>query len=142
MIKTFTKEIIDDFRRVMTAFTDSSVWTDESIRLCMVEGDCATGGSSWGDFVLEDDHCFKKRGMYYYTAHLLCSYFGSDGSADPTKIKPDARLNVASKSVGDESVGYRVTAMENTSDDFLSTTIYGVMFVTLRRRASPLPFCI
>ena len=34
-----------------------------------------------------------------------------------------ARLNVASKSVGDESVGYRVTAMENTSDDFLSTTI-------------------
>lgn len=143
MLKQITDEIECDFRRFLPAFEDTNKWTSSVVRQAMIEADCATGASTWGKFDITDDHNFKKRGMYYYTAHLLSSLYGKDGdNGNIADISPEARLNVVSKSVGDESVGYRMTALESTADDFLSTTLYGVMFVTLRRKASPLPFCV
>jgi len=137
-----TEDVVADFRRVLKAFTDGDLWPTEIITQQLIEADCWTAGLMWGKFKLDDDHNFKKRGMYFLAAHFLVSYYGAEGAKDQTAIKPDARLNVAGKSVGDESTEYRITAMESTADDFLSTTIYGVMFVTLRRRASALPMAV
>ncbi|MGL5727370.1 MAG: DUF4054 domain-containing protein, partial [Plesiomonas sp.] len=50
-------------------------------------------------------------------------------------ILPDARLNVISKSVGDESIGYRMTSLQKAGEDWLCTTIYGTQFYRLQRRA-------
>ncbi|QGH75046.1 hypothetical protein RostovM3_00006 [Vibrio phage Rostov M3] len=50
-------------------------------------------------------------------------------------ISPSARLNIASKSVGDESVNYRVTGIEKTQNDWLTLTNYGVQYMRLRDRA-------
>ena len=142
MIDNITEEIICDFRRMMPAFSDRNKWPSEVIRQCMIEADCQTGGSGWKSFDITKDSNFKKRGMYNYCGHLLSVTYGNTGANDPTAVKSEARLNIASKSVGDESVSYRITAMENTADDFLSTTLYGQMFVTLRRKATVTPFCI
>lgn len=133
-----TDDIICDFRRIYDEFSDANKWPSKVVRRHMIEGDSATGGSVWGDFVLDDDTGYKKRGMYLYTAHLLASYYGDDAS-DPTKVEAAARLNIASKSVGDESVSYRITEMEKTTEDFLSTTIYGVQFRQLRDRLKATP---
>ena len=126
-------EIISDFRRVMKAFSYTTKWPSEVIQLQLVEADSMTGGSMWGSFVLDDDANWKKRGMYYLCAHYLVSYYGVAGAKDPTKVSPEARLNVSSQQVGDESVTYRITEMEPTVTDFISTTIYGVKFLELRK---------
>lgn len=142
MVNVITDDIICDFRRFLKAFSDVNTWPSEVVQLALTEGDCMTGGSTWGSFDITKDTNFKKRGMYYCAAHYLAVEYGSTGAADPTAIKSDARLNIASKSVGDESVSYRVTAMESTADDFFSTTFYGQMFVNLRRRATATPLCV
>ena len=56
-------------------------------------------------------------------------------ATDPDQISPTARLNVSSKSVGDESITYRVGAIQSTEDDYLSLTNYGVQYLRLRKRA-------
>lgn len=142
MSDNITDEIVCDFRRFFPEFSDCNKWPTAIIRQNMIEADCQTGGSGWKSFDITKDSNFKKRGMYYYCGHKLTVTYGNNGANDPTSVKSEARLNIASKSVGDESVTYRITAMENTADDFLSTTLYGQMFVTLRRRATPTPLCI
>lgn len=127
-----TDEIIADFRRFLKAFRDEVKWCDEVIRLQLIEADVMTGGRLWGAFDIDDDANWKKRGMYYLAAHYLVSYYGSSAS-DPTAISSEARLNVSSQQVGDESVTYRITEMEPTVTDFISTTIYGVKFLEIRK---------
>ena len=141
MAVEITQEVISDFRRMLQAFDDCAKWPCEVVTQAMIEADARTGGSGWGRFKIEEDRNFKKRGMYYLCAHFLVSMYGAEGAIDPTAIAPEARLNISSKSVADESVSYRITAMESTADDYLSTTLYGVWFVALRRQATPLPFC-
>ncbi len=133
-----SEDIICDFRRFFPPFSDRNNWPSEIIRQQMIEADCITGGLCWGKFNIDDDHNLKKRGMYFYTAHLLAYFFGNSAN-DPTNVEASARLNIASKSVGDEAVSYRITAMESTIDDAISTTVYGVQFMTLRRRCSAVP---
>ena len=136
-----TQEIIDDFRRFMPAFTDPEKWGDDAIFMQLTEAHAMTGGSGWGTFDIEEDTNLKKRGMYYLTAHYLVSFYGSE-AADPSNIKPEARLNVASKTIGDMSLSYRITEMEPTTTDFISTTIYGVRFLELRGIASCSAICV
>ena len=124
-----SEDIICDFRRFFPPFSDRNNWPSEIIRQQMIEADCITGGRCWGKFNIDDDHNLKKRGTYF---------FGNSAN-DPTNVEASARLNIASKSVGDESVSYRITAMESTIDDAISTTVYGVQFMTLRRRCSAVP---
>ena len=131
-----TEEVIKDFRRFLPAFSDSTKWGADAIMMQLIEADAMTGGSVWGSYDIADDRNFKKRGMYYYAAHCLVSFWGDAGTSDPSKIKPDARLNVSSKQVGDMSVTYRISEMEPTVTDFISTTIYGTKFLELRQLAS------
>lgn len=126
--------VITSFRDTMAAFTDDSKWPDDIIEQALFEADAETGGSGWGSFKNEPRN-FKRRGMFYYAAHWLSSTYVDQTAADASNISPSARLNVASKSVGDESVSYRVGQMQSTEDDFLSLTNYGVQYLRLRKRA-------
>ena len=131
---TITPEIIASFRTAQPAFGDVVKWPDSVVTEALCEGDVETGGKGWGGF---EDICsnFKRRGWYYYAAHWLASTYLTQDATDPSAISPIARLNVSGKSVGDESIQYRITAIQNTGDDWLSTTNYGVQYLRLRRRA-------
>ena len=130
-----TAEVISAFREDMAAFTDDTDWPDDIVEQALCEADAETGGRGWGSFKLECRN-FKKRGMFYYAAHWLATTYIDQTAADPSNVSPSARLNVASKSVGDESVTYRVGAIQSTEDDFLSLTNYGVQYLRLRKRAA------
>ncbi len=129
-----TPEIITSFRTAQPAFGDVTKWPDSVVTEALCEADVETGGRGWGVF---DDLCsnFKRRGMYYFAAHWLSTTYLSQDASDPSVISPTARLNVAAKSVGDESVQFRVGAIQSTEDDWLSLTNYGVQYLRLRRRA-------
>lgn len=126
--------VITSFRDAMAAFTSNLDWPDDIVEQALFEADAETGGAGWGAFKNEPRN-FKRRGMFYYAAHWLASTYVDQTAADASNISPSARLNVASKSVGDESVSYRVGAMQNTEDDWLSLTNYGVQYLRLRKRA-------
>jgi len=128
-----TPAIITSFRANQPAFTDATKWPDDVVETALCEADAETGGRGWGVF---DDVCqnFKRRGMFYYAAHWLAVTY-LQGASDTSNISPTARLNVAAKSVADESITYRVGAIQDTENDWLSLTNYGVQFLRLRRRA-------
>lgn len=134
-------DVVADFRRMLPAFSDPNEWPAQIIEQFLIEADGETGASAWGEFKIGDMRSNKRKGMFYFCAHQLASFYGESAN-DPSAVESSARLNIASKSIGDESVSYRITAMENTSDDYLSTTIYGVNYVRLRRRIFPLPMAI
>ena len=127
-------DVVAAFRESMAAFTDDSIWPNNIVEQALYEADTETGSADWGGFKNEPRN-FKRRGMFYYAAHWLASTYVDQTAADASNISPSARLNVASKSVGDESVSYRVGAMQNTEDDWLSLTNYGVQYLRLRKRA-------
>lgn len=129
-----TPEIIASFRDTMKAFSDAVKWPDDVTEQALCEADCETGGRGWG--VYQDNcHNFKRRGMFFYAAHWLAVTYIQGDAEDPDQISPTARLNVAAKSVGDESITYRVGAIQSTEDDYLSLTNYGVQYLRLRKRA-------
>ncbi len=134
MALDITPEIIASFRARKRAFTDTTKWPDDIVTDALCEADAETGGRGWGQF---EDLCsnFKLRGMYLYAAHWLSTTYLTNTAEDPTNISPTARLNTAAKSVGDESVTFRVGAIQSTEDDWLSLTDYGVQYLRLRRRA-------
>lgn len=129
-----TAEVITAFRDKMKAFGDLTKWPDDVVKDALCEADAETGGKRWGAY---EDECrnFKQRGMFYFAAHWLATTYLNQTAADESAISPTARLNVAAKSVGDESVTYRVGAIQATEEDWLSLTNYGVQFLRLRRRA-------
>lgn len=128
-----TAEIIASFRTAKPEFSVLATWPDTVVTTALCEGDVETGSSRWGGYV-DDCHNFKQRGMFLFAAHWLASTYPK-GAADPTAVKPAARLNISGKSVGDESIQFRITEIQSTGDDWLSTTIYGTQFLRLRRRA-------
>lgn len=130
-----TAEVITAFRDSMAAFADLTAWPDDIVEQSLCEADAETGGKGWGAFA-NDCRNFKRRGMFYYAAHWLATTYVDQDASDAGNISPSARLNVASKSVGDESVTYRVGAIQSTEDDYLSLTNYGVQYLRLRRRAA------
>lgn len=134
MSVTIDTTLIASFRDTMKAFGDDSVWPDDVVTQALCEADAETGSKRWGAF---QDVCsnFKRRGMFYFAAHWLASTYINQNASDPSVISPSARLNIASKSVGDESVTYRVGAIQKTEDDWLSLTNYGVQYLRLRGRA-------
>jgi hypothetical protein len=113
------------------SFADTTKYPDSLIHYALCEADNETGGAGWGAYQ-EDCHNFKQRGLFYYAAAWLTTFFpdGIDGAA-----AGEARLNVASKSVGDESIAYRVAAIMDAGNDFLTYTVYGQAFYRLRKRA-------
>lgn len=131
-----TQEIIDAFRDAKPAFGDVTKWPNSVIEDALCEAFPECGGRGWGSFVLEDCQNFKRRGVFLYAAHWLSvEYTTGNGATDPSAINATARLNVAAKSVRDESVTYRIGAIQKTADDYLSLTNYGVQYLRLRLRA-------
>lgn len=128
-----TSEIIASFRQFLKPYTDPTKWPEDIVFEALEEADAETGSNRWGAFE-NTARNFKRRGLFYYAAHWMASMYGKN-ALDPANIDPASRLNVAGKSVGDESVNYRITAMEATGNDWLSTTIYGQQYWRLRRRA-------
>lgn len=128
-----TPEVVLDFRSYFNGeFSDAQKWSDELLREVLCQADSETGGRGWGRFKLADCHNFKRRGMYHYAAAYLTNFYSND-PADG--ISSEAHLNVAGKSVGDESIQYRVAAMMDAGNDFLTFTAYGQEFYRLRKRA-------
>lgn len=129
-----TPEIVEAFRAdpLLSAFTDATKWPDEMIIEALCEADTETGSRRWGLFELKCGN-FKWRGMKYFAAHWLATNFGTLGVGAPPGS--DARLNVAQKAVGDESIGYRVAAMMDAGNDWLTYTNYGQQFYRLKKRA-------
>ena len=131
-----TQEIIDAFRASKPAFSDVTKWPDEVVTEAFCEAFPECGRRGWGVFDVTDCQNFKRRGVFLFAAHWLSiEYMTGAGATDPTSVNPTARLNVAAKSVRDESVTYRVGAIQSTQDDWLSLSNYGVQYLRLRRRA-------
>ncbi|RIY41954.1 DUF4054 domain-containing protein [Neopusillimonas maritima] len=127
-----TPAIITDFRGYFNGqFSDAQVWSDDIITDLLCQADSETGGSGWGKFGLDCQN-FKRRGMYYFAAAWLTFLYGKNPA---NGIDHNARLNVQNKSVGDESVAYRVPAMMEVNNDALTYTSYGQAFYRLRKRA-------
>ncbi len=113
------------------AFTDVIKYPDSLVQWALCEADTETGGRGWGAYENEC-HNMKQRGMWLYAAGWLATFY-PDGIAGG--VSGDARLNVSSKSVGDESITYRVAQMVDAGTDFLTFTAYGQAFFRLRKRA-------
>lgn len=131
-----TAEIITAFRAAYPAFSVVATWPDSVVDMALCEGDAETGGSGWGGYV-DECHNFKQRGMFMYAAHWLAATY-PNGAVDDTAMSGTAKNQVASKSVGDESVSYAVVAPQNVSDagqGWLASTAFGQQFMRLRRRA-------
>lgn len=126
-------DVITDFRiwpLGMQAFADTDKFPDSLIQYALCEADSETGSSRWGIYQAEC-HNLKQRGLFYYAAHWLSVYYPNGVDSD---VNQEARLNVASKTVGDESISYRVPSMMWSGDDWLSFSVYGTQFMRLRRR--------
>jgi len=132
-----TQEMIDKFREVMPAFSDVIKWPDDVVSMALCEAMAECGGRGWGTLDLTNCGNFKRRGVFFYAAHWLSITYNSlAGATVPGNIDAAARLNLSSKSVGDESISYRITAIQSAEDDFLSLTLYGVQYLRLRRRSA------
>jgi len=127
--------MIASFRTRQPAFADNTKWPDSVVEQALCDGIMETNQKRWGVYA---DECrnFRQRGIFLFAAHWLAlTYLTQAGATDPGNINSSARLNLSGKSVGSESVQYRITEMQDTGDDWLSTTHYGVQFYRLRRRA-------
>lgn len=126
-------DVITDFRiwpLGMQAFADTTKFPDSLIQYALCEADSETGSSRWGIYQAEC-HNLKQRGLFYYAAHWLSVYYPNGVDSD---VNQEARLNVASKTVGDESISYRVPAMLEVSNDWLTWSVYGQQYYRLRKR--------
>lgn len=131
-----TSDVISDFRTFCRAFDSTTTWPDDVVELALYEGDAETGGKGWGTYDATKPTNFKRRGMFYFAAHWLVTTYLDQTAEDDTDISPSARLNIAGKSVGDESITYRVTAIQEAEDDWLSLSNYGIQYLRLRRRSA------
>ena len=129
-----TSDIIDNFRNNYPEFPITN-WSDAILTRALCEGDVETGSKRWGAY-FNDCHNFKQRGMFLFTAHWLVMNNGAQGDVGRESVVDfTARLNLSGKSVGDESVQYRITEIQSSGDDWLSISIYGTQFLRLRQRA-------
>ncbi len=126
-------DVITDFRiwpLGMQAFADTTKFPDSLIQYALCEADSETGSCRWGIYQAEC-HNLKQRGLFYYAAHWLSVYYPNGVDSD---VNQEARLNVASKTVADESIAYRVPAMLEVSNDWLTWSVYGQQYYRLRKR--------
>lgn len=128
-----TADVIQSFRTWPLAnsfFSDTTKYPDSVVVFALTRGDCETGSSRWGAYQDQLKNT-KQQGMFYFACLILQTYYpdGVTGSLDG-----DARLNTASKSVGDESISNRVPAMMEVGNDWMTYTVFGQEFFRLRKR--------
>ena len=125
---------VELFRTLMTAFASDTKWPDDLIQSALYEAEAETESSRWGAYE-DDPRNFRNRGVRLFAAAWLVNNYGDKGTGSTVSETGEARLNVASKSVGDESVAYRVPSMMEVSDDWLTWSHYGQQYYRLRKRA-------
>lgn len=126
-----TTDVIVSFRTEIEKFSDTVTWPDKVVKQALCQADVETGGRRWGAYQ-DECHNNKRNGMFYFAAHWLVINFSDKGPS--VKVSSEARLNVQSKSVGDESIQYRVPSMMAVENDWLTWSNYGQMFYRLRKR--------
>ena len=126
-----TPALIGCFRYEMRAFQEPATFPSDIISMALSAADHETGGSGWGPFG-DEPFNLKRRGMFLFAAAWMTALYGQDATQSPAG---EARLNIAAKSVGDESIQYRVAAMMDAGNDFLTYSIYGQEFYRIRPRA-------
>lgn len=127
-------QFTEKFRESMPAFNNTEIWQKEVIDSSIYEAFFEIG-SRWGVLNLNYKTNYACKGLFLLTAHILTNIYGQNPSStkkDEAKFNSDAKMNISSKSVGDESVSFRITAMQDTGNDWLSTSNYGVKFLRLR----------
>lgn len=137
-----TAQVITDFREYYPEFVEPGtsgaavVYPDSLLSRVLCEADAETG-RRWGRY--DAGPCsLKKRGMFAYAAHRASLAMAAARATENGGVAA-APSRVASKSVTDESVGYAVRAPGSADEAMglgdLDTTIYGLEFLRLRRRA-------
>lgn len=129
----FKPEWIARFREDWGDTFDNEKWPDWVIKSALCEAWYETGGSGWGNYGEECDNV-RWWGLRYYGAHWLTANFGDGMNSEGLIVPSTARLNTAQKSVGDESIGYRVASMMDAGNDWLTYTVFGQQFYRMRRR--------
>lgn len=128
-----TPEILAEFRAAFSGqFSELATWPDALLNKMLCKADFMTGGRGWGPYYTGGCYSLKQDGMFSFCAAMLEALYQGDPA---NGVSPEARLNVAQKSVGDESIAYRVAAMMGADNDFLTYTVYGQEFFRLRKMA-------
>lgn len=136
-----TPDMISSFREQMRAFGVDTTYPDWVVEESLWEAITETNQHRWGVYK-DEPRNFRQRGIFYFAAHWLSIFYPTGVSGDGGNATQGTRLNPASKSVGDESISYRISAIQDAGDDWLSTTNYGVQFYRLRRRAAAGAVCV
>jgi len=129
-----TPDVIEAFRAFYPEFADADKWPDTTLTRYLREADEETG-RRWGPY---GDFSLKQRGMFAYVAHRAVLTKAAARATEAGGIA-SAPAQVTSKSVGDESASFAVSAPANSAEanqlGDLRSTIYGVEFLRLRLRA-------
>ena len=91
-------------------------------------------GKRWGVIDITDPMNIASEGLFLWAAHWLFVTYQLSATNISTNLSPQAKMNIASKSVADESVSFRITQMQKTTDDWLSLSEFGVEFLALREQ--------
>lgn len=126
------REVVNDFREMFVAFEDFNVWPFDAVTSALYMALPEVGSSRWGAFAIGDHNSMKRRGLYLLAAHYLVLTYPEMSAKSGDPIRSSTPLNIASKSLGDASLSYRVGQMQSSEDDWLSTSNYGTMFLRLR----------
>lgn len=136
-----TADVISAFREYYPEFADDGTWPGPLLTRHLCEADEETG-SRWGKY--EGTCSLKKRGMFAYAAHKAVIGKAVTRATENGGIPPGAS-QVQSKSVGDESISYAVSAPTSEQADQLGdlrSTAYGLEFLRLRKRAGMGALCV
>lgn len=140
-----TDQVISDFREWYEEFSDTTVWSNPSVKKALCKADFQTGSSRWGNYEFKE-MCgnFKAMGLFSYAAHILsianAAKVTSQGGQIASSIAP-----VSSKSVASESVGFARSTGHGSSngfDDLLNSTAYGQEFIGYQNAACQGPIMV
>ena len=140
-----TDQIISDFREWYDEFSDTTVWSNPSVKKALCKADFQTGSSRWGSYKFED-MCgnFKALGLFSYAAHILSISNAAKKTTQSGQIAT-AIAPVSSKSVASESVGFARSSGGVSStgfDDLLNSTVYGQEYLGYWNTASQGPLMV
>lgn len=134
-----TDQVISDFREWYEEFSDTTVWSNPSVKKALCKADFQTSSSRWGLYKYAD-MCgnFKALGLFAYAAHILSISNAAKKTTQMGQIASSV-APVSSKSVASESVGFARSsggANSNGFDDLLASTVYGQEYLGYWNSAS------
>ena len=132
LTKDTVSEFIAEFRvRQSLYYSSVENWPDKVVARSLYK-ERPKIGSRWGVMDLEDPMNLASEGLFLRAAHWLFVTYKFSATDISPNLSPQAMMNVASKSIGDANVAFRIAQMQKTTDDSLSLTKFGVEFLDLR----------